>query len=94
MTMTPDDVNEAQQLLSAHNSLRWNLARNGHRRIGMYACDDDSKTTQPQFPPPLGRQIMLIALSLVEARLREIGVEPEQGLEHDCFQCRGTGSRR
>jgi len=91
--MTPEEVREAQDLLSAHNSLRWNLARNGDKRIGLYACDDDQKTTQPQFPPAIGRQVMLISLALVEARLRELSVEPEQGLEHSCFECGGSGKR-
>jgi hypothetical protein len=91
--MSPDEVAEAQQLLSSHNSLRWNLARSGHRTIGLYACDDDSNTSQPRLPPKIGRQVMLVSLALIEERLRELGVEPEKGLDHECFTCNGSGKQ-
>lgn len=93
MTLTPDQIQEAQDLISAHDSLRWNVARNSHRTIGLYAIDDDQKTTQPRLPPPIGHQVMILSLSLVEARLRELGVTVETRLEHDCFTCGGSGKR-
>jgi hypothetical protein len=59
--------------------------------IGLYAIDEDQNTTQPRLPPPIGRQILLVSMALVEARLRELGVEPERGLDRDCFECHGEG---
>lgn len=59
----------------------------------MYAHDDDAKTTQPYLPPKIGRQVLLISLALVEERLRELGVEPEKGLDHTCFDCNGSGKK-
>lgn len=91
--MTPAEALEARDLITAHNSLRWNLARNGHRWMGLYAIDDDQNTSQPRLSPPMSRQMWTIAIALVEVRLRELGVEPEQGFERDCFDCNGTGKR-
>lgn len=91
--MTPEEVHESRDLLSAHNALRWNLARNGDRFIGLFAHDDDEKTSQPCLSPSIGRQVMLVSLALVEARLAELGVTPEHGLDRDCFECNGSGKQ-
>ena len=91
--MTEDEVQEASNLISAHNSLRWNIARNSGRAIGLYAHDDDTNTTQARLPPKIGRQVLLVSLALVEERLRELGVEPETGLDHTCFDCGGSGKK-
>jgi hypothetical protein len=89
--MTPEQVKEAQDLISAHNSLRYQLARNGDCPLGLYAIDADQKTSQPRLPAPIGRQVLLVSIALVEAQLRELGVEPKQGLDRTCFECDGTG---
>jgi hypothetical protein len=81
-------VAEASELIRAHNSLRWNLARASNHRLGLYLVEDDERTSQPHLPPQMGRQILTVALALVESRLRDLGVEPEHGLTRECFECR------
>lgn len=93
MSMTPNEVKESQDLIAAHTDLRWNIAQNHDCSIRLCAADVDEKTVQPRLPPVIGRQIMLISLAIVEARLRELGVEPKNGLEHDCFECGGSGKQ-
>jgi hypothetical protein len=93
--MTEEEVSEAKTLISAHHSLRWNIVRNSDRAFGlrMYAKDERETTTQPSLPAPIAYQVLFIALGLVEARLRELGVTPEQGWDLDCFECGGSGKR-
>jgi hypothetical protein len=88
MSLTPADVHEAADLIRSHNSLRWNIARSANKRLGLYLVEDEERTSQPHLPPQIGRQILTVALALVESRLRDLGVEPEQGLTRDCFECR------
>lgn len=84
--MTPEQHREAGSLISAHNSLRWNLARNERGDVGMYLHDDDQNTSHVRLPKRIGRQTMLLSLALITERLRELGIEPEEGFKTDCFE--------
>ena len=91
--MTQDEIHEASRLCSTHESLRYNIARNSNDAIGLYAIDDDSRTSQPHLPAKMAGTIWMVALALVESRLRELGVDPKQGLDRECFDCGGTGKK-
>jgi hypothetical protein len=93
--MTEQEVQEAQKLISAHNSLRYNIARYEQSSgLGMYLVDDDSRTSQPHVGGTVGEQILLLTKALVEVRLRQLGVEPDTRMDRDCFECDGTGRRK
>ena len=84
--MTPEQHQEAGVLLQAHNSLRYQISRNDHRRIRLYAEEDEQRTSEVSLPPKIGRQIMLVTLALVEEGLRSLGVEPTEDFKTECFE--------
>ncbi len=90
MKMTEDDIAEASGLIRSHNELRAMIAKTDHRDLTIYApdCDFDG---QARLPAGIANQIKLVALGLVAARLRELGVEPKASLTHTCFTCNGSG---
>lgn len=90
MKMTEDDIREASELIRVHTELRVLIAKTDHRDLNIYAPDCDERG-QARLPAGIANQIKLVALGLVAARLRELGVEPKASLTHTCFECNGDG---
>ena len=91
MKMTEDEIHEASGLVRTHNELRVLIAKTDHRDLNIYAPDCDGHRGQARLPSGIATQVKLVALGLVAARLRELGVEPKTSLTHTCFGCHGSG---
>ena len=91
--MKQDEIHEARDLLSAHSSLRYRIARDSGRAVSIYS-DDSEDRISTHLPANIGDQLLHVALALVEARLYALGVEYERGFDRDCFDCNGTGKAK
>lgn len=94
MKLTETQLSEATRLVSAHNSIRYMLAKYGEASgLGLYLYDADGDSTQPHIGGGMGRTVLAIANALVEERLRELGVEVNTARDWECFECAGSGRR-
>ncbi len=90
MGLTVEEVHEASDLIRAHNGLRTLIAKTEFDELGLYAHDSEHRG-QPRLPVGIAIAVKEVALGLVAARLRVLGVTPMTSLTHECFECNGAG---
>jgi hypothetical protein len=90
MGLTVEEVHEAGELIRAHNELRTLIAKTEFDGLGLYAHDSEHRG-QPRLPVGISVAVKEVALALVAARLRFLGVVPKTSLTHECFECNGSG---
>lgn len=94
---TEKEVHEANRLVNEHTTMKYLIARYDEcSGLGLYLIDDDHKTQHPHLAyemQEIGRNVLVIAQALIEARMRELGIDPDMSMDGACFECGGTGRR-